>query len=285
LVSAISEYTQFHQGLLPICCLKCSNSPYESDDGNKVEERKTTISDFTTIRSMWNSNTDASPTWNAVSFGGSAGANEIRWCASGAGAGGTGSASWPQYSRPASGTAAVAELWYFTADTTGTKVATYDGTNGKANVGCIDYDNVGTYAAAPTLSAWGDNTHTAPSAGTQPGGQSGSPIVNGHATDTSSTSYLKGDLYGDDQTGNPSAGSVGSTYTVTTGTAGSVSPGAAAWLATWQSLQGAIQYITHRRTPAATTAGKIFFTLILYTGINMSLGTLQPVVTFTYSYV
>lgn len=243
------------------------------------------MSDFTTIRSQWNSNTDASPTWNTITFGGSAGANEIRWCASGAGAGATGSASWPQYSRPASGTAAVAELWYFTADTTGTKVATYDGTNSHANVACIDYDNLGTYATAPTLTAYSSTAHNAPSPGTQPGAESGSPIINGSSGDTSSTSYLKGNLYGDDQTGNPTAGSVGTTLLVTSGTAGSVSPGAAAWLATWQSLQGSVQYITHRRTPAATTAGKIFFTIVLFTGAGMSLGTMQPTITYTYSYV
>ncbi len=107
----------------------------------------------------------------------------------------------------------------------------------------------------------------------------------GHATDTSSTAYLKGTLFGDDQTANPAAGNAGTTLAVTSGTAGSVSPGAGAWLATWQSLQGAIQFITHRRTPAATTAGKIFFSLALFTGPNMSLGTITPVVTFTYSYV
>lgn len=242
------------------------------------------MADFTTIRSMWNSNTDASPTWNAVPFGGSSGANEIRWAATSAGGASTPSASWPQYSRPGA-TQAVPELWYCTADTTCTKVATYDGTNGKANVACIDYDAVGTYAAAPTLTAYSDNTHTAPSAGTQPGGQSGSPIINGQTTDTSSTSYLKINEYGDDQTTNPAAGSVGTTLLVTSGTAGSVSPGAATWLATWQSAQGAIQFITHRRTPAATTAGKIFFNLVLFTGPNMSLGTLQPVITFTYSFV
>jgi hypothetical protein len=242
------------------------------------------MSDFTTIRSQWNSNTDASPTWNTVTFGGSAGANEIRWCAAGAGGASTGSASWPQYSRPVA-TGAVPELWYATADTTLVKVATYDGTNGKANVACIDYDNLGTFATAPTLTAYSSSAHNAPVAGTQPGAESGSPIINGQSSDTSSTSYLKANLYGDDQTGNPAAGSVGSTLLVTSGSAGSVSPGAAAWLATWQSLQGAIQFITHRRTPAATTAGKIFFTLALFTGPTMSLGNLTPVVTFTYSYV
>jgi len=175
-------------------------------------------------------------------------------------------------------------MWGFSADTTGIKCATYTGTNANANVMCIDYDAVGTYAAAPTLTAYGDNTHAAPVAGTQPGALSGSPIVNGHATDTSSTSYLKANLYGDDQTANPAAGTTG-TVTVTSGTAGSVSPGAAAWIANFQSLQGVIQYITHRRTPAATTAGKIFFTLALFTGPNQSLGTLLPVITFTYSFV
>lgn len=241
------------------------------------------MSDFTTIRSMFNSNTDASPTWNAITFGGSAGANEMRWCATGAGAAGTASANWPQYSRPAA-TGAVPEMWGFSADTTGIK-ALYNGTNGQANVMCIDYDNVGTFASAPTFSAWGDNTHQAPSAGTQPGAQSGSPIVNGQSTDTSSTSYMKLNEYGDDQTGNPAAGSI-TAVAVTDGTAGSVSPAAASWLAThWQSAQGAIQYITHRRTPAAVTAGKIFFQPILFTGPNMSLGTLLPVITFTYTFV
>lgn len=242
------------------------------------------MADFTTIRSMFNSGTDGTPTWNAITFGGSAGANEIRWCATGAGTTTTASASWPQFARPAA-TAAVPEMWGFSADAVGIKCTTYDGNKTFANVMNIDYDAVGTFAAAPTLSAWGDNTHVAPVAGTQPGAFAGSPIVNGHATDTSSTSYLKGNMYGTAQTGNPAAGNAGTTLAVTSGTAGSVSPGAGAWLATWQSLQGAIQFITAAATPAATTAGKIFFTLALFTGPNMSLGTITPVVTFTYSYV
>ncbi len=243
------------------------------------------MSDFTTIRSQFNSNTDASPTWtNNITFGGSAGANEYRWCASGAGAGGTASASWPLYTRPGS-TTAVAECWGFSADTTGTKVGTYDGNKTNSNVFRIDWDNVGTMAAAPTLSAWSDNTHTAPSAGTQPGAQSGSPIVNGHATDTSSTSYLKGNVFDTFQTANLTAGAAGSTLLVTSGTAGSVSPGAAAWLATWQSLQGAIQLITARTTPPATTANDMFFSLALFTGPNMATAsTILPVVTFTYQF-
>lgn len=244
------------------------------------------MADFTTIRSMWNSATPDSttPVWNAITFAGSAGANEIRWTSSGGGAGGTSSATWPQFSRPGA-TAAVPELWFFSADTTGIKSGTYDGNKTAARVACIDYDNVGTYAAAPTLSAFGDNTHAAPSAGTQPGAQAGSPIVNGHATDTSSTSYLKGNMYGTAQVADPAAGAAGTTLLVTSGAAGSVSPGVGAWIATWQSLQGAIQLITAQTTPAATTAGKIFFTIALFTGPNMSLGTLTPVITYTYSFV
>jgi hypothetical protein len=236
------------------------------------------------MRTQFNSGTDASPVWNAIAFGGSAGSNEYRFCAAAAGAAGTASASWPLYTRPGA-TTAVAECWGFSADTTGIKVGTYDGNKTNSNVFRIDYDAVGTYAAAPSLTAYGDNTHAAPVAGTQPGALSGSPIVNGHATDTSSTSYLKGNMWGTAQTANLSAAAAGTTLAVTSGTAGSVSPGAGAWIATWQSLQGAIQFITFPSIPAATTAGDIYFTLSLWTGPNMSTAsTILPVITYQYSY-
>lgn len=173
-----------------------------------------------------------------MAFGGSAGANELRWCNTSGGGASTASASWPYFTRPSSGTAAVPEMWAFTADTTGLKVATYDGNKTNANVLQWSWDNTGTYAAAPQFSAFGDNTHATPSAGTQPGAQSGSSIVNGHATDTSSTSYLKINAYGNGASQAASAGAAGTTLAVTSGTAGSVSPGSAAWLATWQSAQG-----------------------------------------------
>jgi hypothetical protein len=179
----------------------------------------------------------------------------------------------------------VPELWAYSADAVGLKVA-YDGTlTSRARVARINYDAGGTFAAPPTLSAWGDNTHVAPVAGTQPGAFAGSPIVNGHATDTSSTSYLKGNMYGTAGTTDPTSGNVGTTLAATSGTAGSVSPGAGAWLATWQSLQGNVQFVTFTTTPPATTAGNIWIALSLWTGPNMSLGTITPVVTFSYSYV
>jgi hypothetical protein len=92
-------------------------------------------------------------------------------------------------------------------------------------------------------------------------------------------------MWGTAQTSNLSAGAAGTTLAATSGTAGSVSPGAGAFLATWQSLQAATQYITFPSTPAATTAGDIFFTLALYTGPNMSTAsTILPVITWQYSY-
>lgn len=201
------------------------------------------MSDFTSINVQYNTATDASPTWTstAISFGGSAGANELRWANTGGGAASTSSANWPYFTRPSSGTAAVPEMWAFTANTTGVQVATYDGTNAKSNVLRWNWDNTGTFAAAPQFSAFGDNTHATPSAGTQPGAQSGSPIVNGHATDTSSTSYLKINAYGNGSSQAPAAGAAGTTLAVTSGTAGAVSPGSAAWLATWQSAQGYVR--------------------------------------------
>lgn len=247
------------------------------------------MSDFTTINLQYNTGTDASPTWTgtALAFGGSAGANELRWANSG-GAGGTGSASWPLMTRPGS-TQSVAQLWAFTADTTGSQVATYDGTNAKANVLRWNFDALGTLAAAFQFSAFGDNTHATPSAGTQPGAQSGSPIINGSSGDTSSTSYLKINAYGYGVSNagvqqTPAAGSV-STVAVTDGTAGAVSPGSAAWIAThWQSAQGFTQYILDGQTSQALTAGFWYFTCVLYCGPGMSTGTLQPVLTLQYSY-
>ena len=202
------------------------------------------MSDFTTLNLNYNTNTDASPTFTgtALAFGGSAGANELRWGPSSGTSGSTASASWPYVTRPTSGTATVPQLWAFTADTTGNQVLTYTGSNANAKVLRWNWDNTGTFAAASQFSAFGDNTHTAPSPGTQPGGQSGSPIVNGSG-DTSNTSYLKYNAYGSGVTAGgsqetPSAGSVGTNPAATTGTAGSVTTTAGDWLNTHAAWQG-----------------------------------------------
>ena len=239
------------------------------------------MSDFSSITTQYNKNTDASPdfTGTALALGGTAGQNELRWCAIGAGGASIASASWPYTSRPLSGTAAVGECWaYTTSDNSGgVKVATYDGTNAKANVFRLSFSNDGTLASAPTASAFADSTHPTPSPGTQPGTGNGSPIVNGHATDTSSTSYLKGNFYGSGLTAGgtqetPSAGTVGTTLAATSGTAGDATPSAGSWLTTWQSLQGWTQDIKAPAIAHATTAFFWYFALVLYTGVNMATG-------------
>ena len=120
------------------------------------------MSDFTSIVVKYNTGTDSSTTWTntALAFGGSAGANELRWANTGGGAASTSSANWPYFTRPAAGTAAVPEAWAFTANTTGLQIALYDGSKTNSNVLEWSWDNTGTYAAAPQFSAFGDNTHT-----------------------------------------------------------------------------------------------------------------------------
>ena len=248
------------------------------------------MSDYSTIQLDYNTGTDASPTWTgtAIAFGGSSGANELRFANSGGGSS-IGSASWPLMTRPGS-TQSVAQLWAFTADTTGSQVATYTGDNTKANVLRWDFDANGTLAAAFQFSMFGDNTHATPSPGTQPGAQSGSPIVNGQSSDTSSFSYTKINAYGfgvnasgTQQT--PAAGSVGTNPTATTNNAaGSVSTSSAAWLSTWQDAQGWTDYILDGAICKALTAGFWYWHTILFTGPGMSTGTLKPVYTLQYSY-
>lgn len=242
------------------------------------------MSDFSTLNLQYNTGTDASPTWTgtAIAFGGTSGANELRFASSSnAGSTTTASASWPYITRPGSGTSAVDQLWAFTSDASGAQVATYDGTNGKARVLRWNWDNLGTFAAAQQFSWFASSSHTTPTAG------DGSLV--GGSTDTSSTSYFKGNAYGQGVTAGgvqqtPAAGTAGTTLAATSGTAGGVSPGSGAWLTTWQSLQGWIQYIVDGAIPAATTAGNWYFTLALFTGANITTGTFTPVLTFQYSY-
>ena len=244
------------------------------------------MTDFTTLKIQGNTGTsDASPTWTDLLLG-TAG-YELRVCGTGAGGATTASASWPTYSRPAS-TGVIPEMWTFSADTTGLKVTTYDGTSAHYMQLRVSWDAVGTFASAPILSAWANNTYPAASPGTQ-GTSDGSAIVNGSSTDTSSTSYLKANAYGygvdtggTQQT--PGSNAAG-TLAVTTGTAGAVSPATGAWLSTWQSLQAATQWIQDAVTPKATTAGFWYFLLSLWTGPTMTGGTLLPVLGFQYSWV
>ena len=213
-------------------------------------------------------------------------------CASGAGAGNIASAAWPPYPQPAS-TGVIPECWiYLGSDNSGgLKVTTYDGTSAHYKQFLVSWDALGTFASAPIISAWKDNTYPAASPGTQPGTGDGGAIVNGQTTDTSNTAYLKANAYG---RGTAAAGSVqdtpsanaGGTLSVTSGTAGAVSPPVTpAWLATWQSLQAATQYIQDAVAPQATFAGLWYFDIALFTGPNMAGGTIIPVVGFQYLWV
>lgn len=247
------------------------------------------MSDFTTLKSQFNTGaSDASTTWTDMLFGT---ANyEFRLCGTGAGAGNIASASWPTYQRPNS-TGVFPEMWgYVGSDNSGgLKLSTYDGTSAHYMQWRINWDNTGTFAAAPIISAWKDNTLPAASPGTQPGTGDGSAFVNGQTTDTSNTSYIKANAYGQGVTSGgvqqTPSGNAGGTLAVTSGTAGAATPGSAAWLATWQSLQAATQYIQDGATPAATTSGFWYVVFAFYTGPNMTGGTLVPVIGFQYQWV
>jgi hypothetical protein len=182
-------------------------------------------------------------------------------------------------------------MWgYVGADASGgLKVSTYDATSAHYKQFTVSWDNTGTFASAPIFSAWMNNTLPAATPGTQPGVGDGSSFVNGHATDTSSTSYIKANFYGQGVTTagvqqTPASNAAG-TLAVTSGTAGAVSPGSAAWLATWQSLQAATQFIQDGVIPQAVTAGLYYYVLAFYTGVNMVGGTLVPVLGFQYTWI
>ena len=144
----------------------------------------------------------------------------------------------------------------------------------------------GTFAGPPLVTAYGDSTHAAASPGTQPGAQSGSPIINGTSADTSSTSYLKANFYGfgyGSAQETPSSTTGLGTATATSGTAGAVTTSTGAWSG-WQSMQANTQWILNGTTPPATTAGYWYWQPLLYTGVGMATGLLQPVITLQYSY-
>jgi hypothetical protein len=253
------------------------------------------MADYTSITQQYNSGagTDASPIWTgaALAFGGSGGSNEWRFADTGTGATTTTpSASWPATTRPTSGVAAVRELWAFSADAVGLKVTTYDGTRTKANMIRLVFDATGTLASAQRLTAFADNTNPTPSPGTQVGSPTnGANIINGANPDTGTSpilSYLYGNAYGSGKTAagvqeTPAAGSVGTTLTCGTHSAvGSAVPSAGAWLATWQDLQGFVDYITAPAIPQAVSAFNWYIVLCLFMGVNMLPGTMPfcPVV-------
>lgn len=252
------------------------------------------MSDYSVVGVEYNTANDASPVYGtALTLSGSGGSNELRMAlSSGAQTTSTPSASWPYMGKPTSGTSAVDRLYAFTSDTAGSQIATYTGDNTKARVMRWSFSADGTPVSAMQFSCFGDSTHTAPSPGTQPPGSHNDAFTNGHATDTGSTSYIKINAYGSGLTAGgvqetPSAGSIGTNPSATTGTAGAVTTTAGNWLNTagaWQSAQGWIQYILGVAIPQATTAFKWYISWVVFLGANISTGSYVFVMTLQYSY-
>lgn len=253
------------------------------------------MSDFTVFNLQYNNAaTDAGAVWTgtALTFAGGSPNNELRFSSSTtppASGANTSATNWPYVTRPGS-VGVVNQAWAIVTDgSSGAQIQTYDGTSAHYMQFRWNWDVNGTFAAAPQFGAFGDSTHTPISAGTQPGGQSGSPIVNGQVTDTGSTSYLKANAfgYGVDAAGaqqTPAANAAGTLTASSNSVNGGASPTTGAWLAVWQDLQGFTHYILDGVVPKAATAGFWYFLLSLWTGPNMSTGTLLPVITLQYSY-
>lgn len=239
------------------------------------------MSDFTTITLDCNTGSNASPTWTSVVGAG----KTLRWFSSNAAGLATASASWPYAVRPAT-TQGVDYAYAYTADAVGLGVlgsgaapvafSTSDYRQARWN-----WDNLGTFASAPIMTAYPSNAHGAVTRGDE-------SILGGHTSDTGGTarSYLKGQAWGRvDSAGAPGA-APGNVPTVTIGTTGSVSPTAGAnWITNWQSLQGDNDYITSPFTPAATTADQWAVMFRLYMGANLATATYTPVISLKYTFV
>lgn len=241
------------------------------------------MADFTSLTLEANTGTQGTPSWSNVLGAG----RELRWSDGSSVSLSTASASWPYTTRPTSGTGGVDYAYAFTADTTGLGII-----NAGSNVPTAfsnsnyhqerwNWDNTGTFASAPIMTAYPTTGHGSITRG------DGS-ILGGHATDTGATarSYLKGNLFGRVSSAGAPAAAPANAPAVTDGTTGSVSPTAGAnWLTNYQSMQGDNDYATFAATPAATTADQIECILRLFMGANMNTGTHTPVVSMKYTYV
>jgi hypothetical protein len=256
------------------------------------------MADFTTLKLQANTGTSpagegsGTATWTDVLFG--AAGYELRAAlSSGSQTTSTASAAWPSILKPSSGTTLLDKMYCFSADTTGLAVTNYDGTSAHYLQFRINWDNLGTYAAAPIISAWKDNTLPAASPGTQPAatsGGDGSSVINGTSAESSSLSLLHANAYGQGLTAGgvqqtPVANAAGTLAVNSHSAGGAATPGSAAWLATWQDLQAATNWIADGATPQATTAGLWYFCLALWIAAGMTGGTLLPVLGYQYQWI
>src|SRR5678815_783286 len=242
------------------------------------------MADFTTLRLEGNTGTQGTPVWTTVPATGAGTGQEIRFSDVST-AGALASASWPFVTRPTSGTAGIDYAYVFTADTTSLGILGTTSTTPAAftNASYMQFrwwwDNVGTFASAPIITAYASNAHAAVSRG------DGS-LCGGHASDTGGTarSYLKGNAFGRVVSAGAPAAAPTNAPVVTDGATGSLAPTAGAnWLTNYQGLQGDNDYISFPSTPAATTQDQWNCMYRLFTGANQTPGTLTPVVSLKYT--
>jgi hypothetical protein len=241
------------------------------------------MADFggTGVTLQGNTGTQGAPSWTAINSGGSSGANEVRYSDQGTSLTGTGSAAWPSMVRPGA-VGVVGFTYLFTTDTAGNGVpggatpVTY--ANANYNMFRLNWDNSGTFASAPILTAYPSTAHGAITRGD-------ASILGGHATDTGGTqrSYLKGNAYGTGASQVPGVAPTNAPV-ATDGTSGALVPGSAAWLTNYQSMQGDNDYIQTTSTPAAVTANWWQFELALFTGPNLAPATYLPVLSMKYTW-
>lgn len=238
--------------------------------------------DFTSLALNLNTGTQATPVWTAIGQSGTG--VELRFSDQ-SNQGTTASASWPNMTRPGS-VAHVPYQYAFSADTTSLGyISTSSATpttwaNSNYNDIRINWDNVGTFASAPILTAYYTTSHSAITRGDN-------DALGGNTTDTGATarSYLKANLWGRVSSAGAPAAAPTNAPAATDGATGSLSPTAGAnWLTNYQGLMGDVDFITAAATPAAVTADQLQAMMDLWTGPNMSTGTKTPVASVKYSF-
>lgn len=255
------------------------------------------MADFTTISTDYNKGTNGTPDWTGatIALSGTGGANEFRMALStGSQTTSTPSASWPYMALPSTGTTLIDNVYAFSTNTSGIKVATYDGTNTNGRQFRKNFSSGGNPISALQMSFFANSTHTNPSAGTQPPGTNNDTFTNGTSGETSSKSAIKFNLYGSGLTAGgvqetPGTGTVGTSPTATTGTSGAVTTTAGNWLNTngaWTDAAGWNDYIIGVAIPQTNTAFFWYFVLIMYLAASMTTqaGGWTIIDTLQYSY-
>lgn len=238
---------------------------------------------FATISLDANTGTQATPVWTSLG----AANTEVRW-SDVATATNVASASWPNTVRPAAGTAQLAFAYAYTADatdlgflgTSSTTPATWVSTDYKWAK--WHWDNVGTFASAPILTAYMTTAHAAITRGNNAAADA---ILSGNTTDTGGTarSFLKCNAYGFGAAQVPAAAPTNAPV-VTDGTTGSLATSTGAWLTNYQGLQGDNDYITCGATPAATTAGDWYTVYTLFDGVTETPAVFTPFASMKYTW-